>query len=376
MKRLKVPSVKIRHYFKGIIIPYNLPNKKCIFHKREGLPIKVSVESFLDIIIQCRHEVNHNFRIPIESLIEWKIINGVNDGAFKHGYGLRSKYSDTNNETCVIYYPGIRGNKDDYKDKDIPISIRISSNKIDDSIEYFSANNGYENNHTPLIEDNATQLLILHLKQKNGFLNKMYYESSITVRQTAQRELEFSKNQIITNMENEDYTYPYDKNRNTFSVENKCVSNCNECKLRITFQFPDGYSVTNQIKMAMDTNRFLSSEYIKISNSVSKYLCGTDRPNIDFDLNNNNESVDKFRINNCPVIKTKETFWTSTAGPFPCGDNDNSIIYYSLNEKELSKSPITLKLFERNLYKQNGDKFADIIDERKFWIVRKAIMGG
>ncbi|GKS60566.1 hypothetical protein YTPLAS21_00240 [Candidatus Nitrosocosmicus sp.] len=40
-----------------------------------------------------------------------------------------------------MYYPGIRGSKDDYKDKDIPISIRISSNKIKGSIENFSANN-------------------------------------------------------------------------------------------------------------------------------------------------------------------------------------------------------------------------------------------
>ena len=137
IKCLKVLSVDLRHYVRGIILPNNIH----IFHKRDGLPLKVSNESYIDIIIQCSHEIEHSFRISIEPLIEWKIINGVKDGAFKHGYGLSSKYSDTDNENCVIYYPSIRGSKDDYKDKDIPISIRISSNKIKGSIENFSANN-------------------------------------------------------------------------------------------------------------------------------------------------------------------------------------------------------------------------------------------
>ena len=176
-KCLKVLSVNIRHYVGGIILPNNIH----IFHKRDGLPLKVSNESYIDIIIQCSHEIEHSFRIPIEPLIEWKIINGVKDGAFKHGYGLSSKYSDTDNENCIMYYPGIRGSKDDYKDKDIPISIRISSNKIKGSIENFSTNNLQKNKHIQLTEYDTIQLLILHLKQKNGFLNKMYYESSITV---------------------------------------------------------------------------------------------------------------------------------------------------------------------------------------------------
>lgn len=284
----------------------------------------------------------------------------------------------------MIYYPGVRGSKDDYKDKDIPISIRIISNKLEGSFENFSTNHLQKNNHTPLTEDNATQLLILHLKQKNGFLNKMYYESSITVEQTSQKELEFSNNHLITNVENDDdynsnyYTYSFDKNRNTFFIENKFVSNCNECKLSITFQLPDTYPVANQTNIVIDTDRFLSSEYIKISNSTSEYVYTVvDRPDINFDIKNNNMSIDKFCIDNCPVLKTKETFWTSTAGSFPCGGgNGNSVIYYSLNEKELSKSPITLKHYERNLYTHNAEYALCPTDEKKFWIVRKAIMGG
>ncbi|WP_458745407.1 hypothetical protein [Candidatus Nitrosocosmicus sp. T] len=377
----KVLSVKIRHYLNEIIIPYDLPNKECIFHKRDGLPIKVSVQSFLIIIIQCNHEINHVFRLPIEPLIEWKIVNGIKDGAFKHGNGLTAKYSDADNENCVIYYPIIRGSKDDYRDKEIPISIRIRPCRIKGSIENFSANNYcHENKGTVLTEDIATQLLILRLKQKQGFLNKMYYESYITVKQSAQEDLKYSSSQLITNNRNDENSncrYSFDENRKILSVESKYIPECAECNVSITFQLPASYSVMNQTKITMDTNRFLSSEYIKISNSMSEYVYTVDRSDIDFDIKNNNKSIDKLSISNCPVIKIKETFWTSTAGSFPCGGgNSNSIIYYSLNEKELSKSPITFKLYERNLYEQKEEDIPHPIDEKKFWIVRKAIMGG
>ena len=249
-KCLKVLSVNIRHYVGGIILPNNIH----IFHKRDGLPLKVSNESYIDIIIQCSHEIEHSFRIPIEPLIEWKIINGIKDRAFKHGYGLSSKYSDTDNENCVIYYPGIRGSKDDYKDKDIPISIRISSNKIKGSIENFSANN-LQKKHIQLIEYDTIQLLILHLKQKNGFLNKMYYESSITVIQPPLKDLVHSSIQLIgdnNNNEDSNSRYSFDVNRKIFSIENK-YTKCADCKLRITFQLPASYFALDQMKIATDT---------------------------------------------------------------------------------------------------------------------------
>lgn len=381
-KLTKVLSVRIRHHINAIIIPSNLSNKGYVFHKREGLPIKVSVESFLIITIQCEHKINHIFLFPIESLIEWRIINGVKDGAFKHGYGLTAKYSDTDNENCVIYYPIIRGSKDDYKDKEIPILIRIHSNRIKGSIENFVKKYCYENNTIPLTEDNTTHLLILHLKQKQGFLNKMFYESSITDTQTSQKELEYSSRQLVTTNkhdENSNYTYSFDENRKAFSMESEYNSRCAECKLNVTFQSSSSiYFITNQNKITIDTNRLLSSEYIKISNSISEYVYKTeDKPDIDFELKNNNKSIGKFRINNCPLIKTRETYWTCTAGAFPCGgSNSNSVIYYSPNEKELSKSPITLNLYERYLYRPKDNEYLHLIDQKKIWIVRKAIMGG
>ncbi len=128
--------------------------------------------------------------------------------------------------------------------------------------------------------------------------------------------------------------------------------------------------------MNTNSNRLLSSEYIKISNSISEDVYSENRSSIEFEIKNNDKIIDNFRINNCPVIKIKETFWTSTAGSFPCGGYGNSIIYYSLKEKELSKSPIILKLYERNLYLQNGKESIYPIDEKRIWVLRRGIMGG
>lgn len=377
----KVLSVKTKHYINDIVIPSGLSNKEFVFHKREGLPIKLAAKSFLIITIRCDHEINHEFRIPIESFIEWKIVNGIQDGAFKHGHGLNAKYSDTDNENCVIYYPIIRGAKDDYNDKEIPILIKIRSNRVVGFIENLSTNNFYESKNDLLDEDDTTRLLlILRLKQKQGFLNKMHYESSIIVKHPDQKELKCSFSDLITNNkndENSNFLYSFDELSETFSIENKYDIKCTECKLGITFQSSSLYLETNQSKINIDTNRFLSSEYIKLSNSTSESVYSAkDRLNIEFEIKNKDKSIGKFRICNCPVIKTKEAFWTTTAGSFPCMGNGNSIIYCSLEEKELSKSPITLKLYERDLFKQKDEESFYLVDEKKIWILRKGIMGG
>ena len=127
---LRINYVRFEHHVNQIIISNNQPIKgTAVFHKSDGLPIKLDIESFLIISIECRHKVIDEFKIPIGSTIEWKIVNGIEDGVFKHGYGPNTRYSDYDNNECVIYYPPRDGIGKIQKVKEIPIIIKIKANK-------------------------------------------------------------------------------------------------------------------------------------------------------------------------------------------------------------------------------------------------------
>jgi hypothetical protein len=127
---LKLNSVKFGHHFNGIVIPNNHPIKgTTAFHKNEGFPIKLDIESFLTLSIQCRHKAIDEFKIPIEHTIEWKIVKGAKDGVFKHGHGHGTKYSDSDKNDCVVYHPPRDGIGKIHKVKEIPILIKIGINK-------------------------------------------------------------------------------------------------------------------------------------------------------------------------------------------------------------------------------------------------------
>ena len=144
------------------------------------------MKSFPVILIKCSHNILHEFKIPIEPEIEWKIVNGIRDGAFKHGFGANTKYSDGDCDTSVIYYPpneGI-GNKGENKPKEIPILIKIKPmhNKEFNNIDLL--NNTNDVNYIKLNDfENYQLLLTLYLKQKKGFLTGMFYEVSLTVQE-------------------------------------------------------------------------------------------------------------------------------------------------------------------------------------------------
>ncbi len=117
----KMSSVKLGHYVNEIIISNNYPTKgTTVIHKNEGFPIKSDVESFLILSIECRHKVIDELKISIGSTVKWKIVNGIEDGVFKHGYGLDRRYSDSDNNNCVIYDPPRNEIGKIHKVKEIP----------------------------------------------------------------------------------------------------------------------------------------------------------------------------------------------------------------------------------------------------------------
>jgi hypothetical protein len=383
----KIHSVKIEHYFKGIVISNNPPFREIVLHKREGLPIKLSIESFFVLAIECKHKVLHEFKIPIESTIQWKIANGVNDGVFKHSHGVDTKYLDNDNNDCVIYYFPKDGIEKNVKVKEIPILVKINPNKKNNEYNNSTINNSVDINNIGVCDYEQEFILTLSLKQKEGILNKMLYEISSTVKEPSQeRRLENLFNPIEGADENNSessfiYRYQVKDNKKTYSVFRKSVPSCKYCNLYLSFNEEyESTPNTFEPKMDIKTDRFFTSEYIKVSNNHHhiKNICKIKGYAILFDIKSNYNGNYRFGIINSPTIKTSQTFWASTAGSFPCGNSGDCVIYHSPLEKELSKSPVTLTLFEKKIFVDSDDdkEPTSPVDQKKIWLLRRITMGG
>jgi hypothetical protein len=380
-------SVKIEHYFKGIVISNTPPIRETVLHKREGLPIKLSMESFFVLAIECEHKVFHEFKIPIESTIQWKIVNGVKDGVFKHGHGVDTKYLDNDNNDCVIYYFPKDGIEKNSGVKEIPILIKINPNKKNNGYNNSAINNSADINNICVCYYEREFILTLSLKQKEGLLNKMLYEISSKVKEmTQERRSEnlFSPtDQSEENNPESGFTYGYQvkDNRKTYSVFRKSAPSCKYCNVNLSFSEEyESPPITHEPKIDINTNRFFTSEYIKVFNN-HHHIKNNDKIkgySIVFDIKNNCNGTYRFRIINPPTIKTSQTFWVSTAGSFPCGNRENCVIYHTPLEKELSKSPVTLSLYEKKIFidSNGGEEPTYLIDQKKIWLLRRITMGG
>lgn len=385
---IKLYSVKIKHHVDEIIIPNNSKTKRTIFHQKEGLPIKFSIQSFLAISIQCKHKVFHEFKIPVESLIEWKMVNGKSDGSFKHCNGLNTKYLDSDVGTCVIYYPPKDGIKENNNIKEIPISIKIKVDKLStENVKKFLLNNSVDINYVDLsVYEDQNFLLTLFLKQKKSFIRGISYELSYVIKITVNdKNLENPYDSVISLNNNNNiysdfiYSCSTEDDQNLYSISKKNTSGCNLCKLFITFK--QGYKsslLTSLPKINIDVNRFFTSESLKISHNyfANKSITENTENLVVFKIRNISQDICEFKIINCPSFKTFETFWTCTAGSFHCGNNGSSVIYNTPQENELNKSPIILSLYQKNIFDTNYEMSSSLIDQKEFWLLRGAVMGG
>ena len=383
----KIQSVKTEHFFKGMVISNNPTSRETVIHRGEGLPIKLSIKSFLVLAIECKHKISHEFKIPIESTIQWKIANGVKDGVFKHGYGSDAKYSDNDNNDCVIYYFPKDGIEKNSKVKEIPIMIKIKTDKENSEYKNSPINSSDNINNICVCDYEHEFLLTLSLKQKKGLLNKMLYGVSSTAKEMTQGR----RSEILFNLTDEAdennsesgfiYRYQVKDNRKTYSVFRRSVPSCKYCNVSLSFSEEyESPPITHEPKIDINTNRFFTSEYIKVSNNHHHIK------NIDkikgystlFDIKSNYNDNYRFRIINSPTIKAFQTYWASTAGSFTCGNSEDCVIYHSPLEKELSKSPVTLSLYGKKIFiDPNDDKEPPyLIDQKKIWLLRRITMGG
>lgn len=386
---LRINSVKFEHHVNHMVISDNQPIKgTAVFHKNDGFPIKLDIESFLTISIECRHKVIDEFKIPIRSAIEWKIVNGIEDVVFKHGYGANTRYSDCDNNDCVIYYPPRDGIGKIQKVKEIPIIIKIKANKKSrEIIKNLPLDNSIDINSIGLCHYNACSfLLTLYLKQREGFLNKMLYEVSFTVKKiTKESKLEnYSNLKTITNNNDPSSSFIYSHHfRDNLKVTTlrKSLPKCIYCNLVMTVKQEHKLNpVECKPKINIETDRFFTSEYIKISNNQTcikdTHVTNECSTLFSIKINQKHHHSYNFRIINCPSVKTAQLLWSCTAGSLPCGENGDSVIFHSPEEKELSKSPVILSLYEQDTSIDSNKDSPCLSDQKKIWLLRRNIMGG
>ncbi len=94
-------EVKVRTTL-SIVYPAGLVS----FRHKEGLPIKLSVQSAALLQVTCEHGRLHLFELDIQPDVKWIIKDELKKaGAFKICHGGDDEYLARDNGECVVYYP-------------------------------------------------------------------------------------------------------------------------------------------------------------------------------------------------------------------------------------------------------------------------------
>lgn len=335
------------------------PQDKIIFHQKEGLPIKLSVQNFMIVYANCKHGIIHSFRIPIRSNIKWKVINGFKDGAFKLGYATNVEYVIQEYGECVIYYPPREGIQSG-KEREVNISVTIKNNNDNNEKKY---------------------LLTIMLLKESGFRNRMSYRARIDLKKEEEDYKQINNNTLNdydgVELENTITAKLIAKGLNDNSITNIDESKfCNECRLQITFDTP---KKDDNISMQQLQAYFLTSEYVKINTIIKNNNSdGNDDDELSAIYLSGNGYKNHKVIDDVYLQPT--LIWESSSGTFPAGNiSGESIIYLTPSEDELSKSPVTLTLYAayNTSFDNNIVKDKILVDRKKKWLLRRpAIMGG
>jgi hypothetical protein len=266
--------------------------------------------------------------------------------------------------------------------------VTIKTNRKNSGLyDKISSTKSFEINDVGLRDCEQRLLITLHLKRKEGFLNRMLYDVSLAVtKMTNEKKFEDRFNHAI-DLDKTEFTinflygYQIRGNDKIYSVSKKSIPGCKRCNIGVTFKPEDNSSlIAYKPKIDINTNRFFTAEYMKISNN-SNHLKNTmeakEGCSVLFKIKSSCKDILTFRIIDCPSIRISQTFWAATAGYFPCGNTNETVIYHSPEEKELSKSPVTLSLYEKCIFtKYDDEKPPCIIDQKKIWLLRRIVMGG
>lgn len=394
---LKIMSIRIEHKLKEIFISSNLVNKEnnvISFHIKEGFPLALHLESFLVFLIMCKHNVVNRIKIPIESMCDWRIMDGMRDGAFKSKSGMNTRYSDIYHDSiCAIYYPPRNGFEKTIKTKKIQIGLKINPVFLEGQkkgpIAKESSKLGTSNMIVSSSGWNSEYLLEMFLGKLAGFRNRNSYEVKLYCKGIGnQEQYEDVRKPVHIQTKSESCNHFYssmqildDANKICYTCDTE-VERCNICNLKLNLIL-ELNRCHEKIRINLESERFFTSEYVSLTNNLFDIAKSYEAASIDddfplFEVANDTKSIFRFRVWNCPIPKIFEIVWSSTGGLFPCGKNGNSVIFQSPQEKELRKSPITLSIFHINPSSSSLilDESLKLLDQRKILLMRSMVFGG
>ena len=343
------------------------------FDIKDAIPITLNVESFIFIKTDCKHNINHIFRLPVKTEIKWKIKGGTENGAFKIGGGMDAEYFARDYGDSVIFYPQLKNTSKDTTYKNIRIYLTI--NQLGSTL--------FEQQEYKFIVN--INILMIRKFLKRNYRVKMF----------------------VSKLDNDDDDDNYDENNNKVDP----YYNGSSSILNSNIQSPDD-DLKSISKVEQDGNLILFKSFnsckicnlmvIVKSNKTSfyikffkKHLITTEIIKISAECNNNTTKANNYNNNNnnnSSVLFTgtnykkyfldgvkiePRLFWESNSGKLVYGNLGQSLIYYTPGEDDLSKSPLTLNLYFQYDHSLEDLQQASLLDSKKLWILRQPpLMGG
>lgn len=369
------------------------------FQIEDGFPLALNIDSFLVFRFHCVHKIENKIRIPVESACEWKLVNGIQDGAFKSHGGLNTQFSAVfQNSICAVYYPPRGGFDKSIKTKKIGIQLRIyplildTPGKDDLSVDEKNSAVGIKE---IVVESEHEQnyFLEMSLTRMSGFRNRNSYSVKINCENlynNVNDRSDISGDVCIEVLSEGEHRNHFkflgnllqDDDDDVNLTFNNWEKTCAICDLKLYLRYRQHIS-KERLKIDLAYDRFFTSEYVSLNYSLfskaDSFKISRDHQNnaVFVNIRNFDSSSLNLYLLGCPFPKLIDTVWTATTGSFPCGCFGNSVVFKTPPEKELRRSPITLSLSKMVPTRINYSKQeTTCLDQRKIILLRRMIFGG
>ncbi|HEX5185933.1 MAG TPA: hypothetical protein VFV86_03495 [Nitrososphaeraceae archaeon] len=342
------------------------------FDIRDAIPISLNLESFIFIKTHCIHNIFHIFKLPIKTEIKWKIIGGIENGAFKIGNGMNAEYFPRDSGDSVILYPQLQNNNDNDNNnnknfKNKKIFLELSVKQLDSNIPK-------KQEYQFLV---TVDIFILKKFAKQIFRIKMFVTRMDKQNDTNNfytNHIDNHNSNVDFNSDNSIFTTAKIENTQVHKKEGndllfKSLNNCKICNLSITAVNITKNNAHSLFSINLSKSYLITSDIIKVSAESNAKKITDDSITI------TGSNYKKYCINGIQI--QPRLFWKSNIGNIVYGNIGQSMIYYTPGESDLSKSPITLNLYFQYEHSINDVQQATLSDSKKFWVLRQPpLMGG